>query len=99
MSTTLTPLAGIEWTCMDGNEAVARVAYVLSEVIPIYPITPASPMGEHADDWAAAGRPNLWGTVPDVLELQSEAGAAGTLHGALQKGALGPPSPPPRGSC
>ena len=74
---------------MDGNEAVARVAYALSEVIPIYPITPASPMGEHADDWAAAGRPNLWGTVPDVLELQSEAGAAGTLHGALQKGALG----------
>ena len=49
------------WECMDGNEAAARVAYALSEVIAIYPITPASPMAEHADDWAAAGRPNLWG--------------------------------------
>ena len=76
------------WECVDGNEAAARVAYALSEVIAIYPITPASPMGEHADDWAAAGRPNLWGAVPDVVEMQSEAGAAGALHGALQKGAL-----------
>jgi pyruvate-ferredoxin/flavodoxin oxidoreductase len=74
--------------CIDGNEAAARVAYALSEVVAIYPITPASPMGEHADDWAAAGTPNLWGAVPDVVELQSEGGAAGTLHGALQKGAL-----------
>ncbi len=74
--------------CIDGNEAAARVAYALSEVISIYPITPASPMAEHADDWAAAGKPNLWGTVPDVIEMQSEAGAAGALHGALQKGAL-----------
>jgi pyruvate-ferredoxin/flavodoxin oxidoreductase len=74
--------------CLDGNEAAARVAYALSEVIAIYPITPASPMGEHADDWAAAGRPNLWGAVPDVVEMQSEAGAAGALHGAVQKGAL-----------
>jgi pyruvate-ferredoxin/flavodoxin oxidoreductase len=57
-------------------------------VISIYPITPASPMAEHADDWSAAGRPNLWGKVPDVIEMQSEAGAAGALHGALQKGAL-----------
>ena len=65
-----------------------RVAYALSEVIALYPITPASPMGEHCDDWAAAGRPNLWGVVPDVVEMQSEAGAAGALHGALQKGAL-----------
>jgi len=73
---------------VDGNEAAARVAYAASEVIPIYPITPASPMGEHCDDWAAAGRENLWGAVPDVLEMQSEAGAAGVLHGALQKGAL-----------
>ena len=71
-----------------GNEAAARVAYALSEVIAIYPITPASPMAEHCDDWSAAGRPNLWGTVPDVVEMQSEAGAAGALHGALQKGAL-----------
>jgi pyruvate-ferredoxin/flavodoxin oxidoreductase len=74
--------------CLDGNEAAARVAYSLSEVISIYPITPASPMAEHCDDWAAAGRPNLWGKVPEVVEMQSEAGAAGALHGALQKGAL-----------
>ena len=74
--------------CVDGNEAAARVAYALSEVVAIYPITPASPMGEHADDWAAAGKPNLWGLVPDVVEMQSEAGAAGALHGALQQGAL-----------
>jgi pyruvate-ferredoxin/flavodoxin oxidoreductase len=74
--------------CLDGNEAAARIAYALSEVIPIYPITPASPMAEHCDDWAAAGRPNRWGKVPDVVEMQSEAGAAGALHGALQKGAL-----------
>jgi pyruvate-ferredoxin/flavodoxin oxidoreductase len=74
--------------CFDGNEAAARVAYALSEVIAIYPITPASPMAEHADDWSAAGRPNLWGVVPDVVEMQSEAGAAGALHGALQAGAL-----------
>jgi pyruvate-ferredoxin/flavodoxin oxidoreductase len=74
--------------CLDGNEAVARVAYALSEVIAIYPITPASPMAEHCDDWAAAGRPNRWGQVPTVAEMQSEAGAAGALHGALQAGAL-----------
>ncbi len=74
--------------CVDGNEAAARIAYALSEVIAIYPITPASPMGELADDWATAGKGNLWGQVPDVIEMQSEAGAAGTLHGALQKGAL-----------
>jgi pyruvate-ferredoxin/flavodoxin oxidoreductase len=79
---------GQRWECVDGNEAAARVAYALSEVISIYPITPASPMAEHADDWSAAGRPNLWGAVPEVVEMQSEAGAAGALHGALQKGAL-----------
>ena len=73
---------------VDGNEAVARVAYRLNEVIAIYPITPASPMGEWADAWAAGGRPNLWGTVPAVVQLQSEAGAAGAVHGALQAGAL-----------
>ena len=76
------------YECLDGNEAAARVAYALSEVISIYPITPASPMAEHCDDWSAADRPNLWGKVPDVVEMQSEAGAAGALHGALQKGAL-----------
>jgi pyruvate-ferredoxin/flavodoxin oxidoreductase len=74
--------------CMDGNEAAALVAYALSEVIAIYPITPASPMGEHADAWAATERRNLWGAVPEVVEMQSEAGAAGALHGALQAGTL-----------
>ena len=71
---------------IDANEAVASVAYRLSEVIAIYPITPSSPMGEWADDWAARGMKNLWGTVPSVVELQSEGGAAGTIHGALQTG-------------
>ena len=73
---------------LDANEAVARVAYRLSEVIAIYPITPASAMGEHADAWAADRRPNLWGTVPEVVEMQSEGGAAGAVHGALQTGGL-----------
>ncbi len=73
---------------MDGNEAVARVAYKLSEVIAIYPITPSSAMGEWSDEWAAASQPNLWGTVPKVVEMQSEAGAAGAVHGALQAGSL-----------
>jgi pyruvate-ferredoxin/flavodoxin oxidoreductase len=73
---------------IDGNEAVASVAYQLSEVLAIYPITPSSPMGEWADQWAAHGRPNLWGTVPTVVEMQSEGGAAGALHGALQAGCL-----------
>jgi len=73
---------------VDGNEAAAAVAYGTSEVIAIYPITPASGMGELSDAWSAAGMPNVWGDVPQVIELQSEAGAAGTLHGALQAGAL-----------
>lgn len=73
---------------VDGNEAAARIAYALSEVVAIYPITPASPMGELADTWSSGGRPNLWGAVPRIIEMQSEAGAAGTLHGALQRGAL-----------
>lgn len=73
---------------LDGNEAVARVAFKLNEVIAIYPITPSSAMGEWADEWSAAEKHNLWGTVPSVIELQSEAGAAGTLHGALQAGSL-----------
>ena len=77
------------WACVDGNEAAARVAHACSEVISIYPITPASTMGEHADAWTASGRTNLWGSVPEVVEMQSEAGAAGALHGAVQKGALG----------
>ncbi|MBA0086540.1 MAG: hypothetical protein HRJ53_16290, partial [Acidobacteria bacterium Pan2503] len=74
---------------MDGNEAAASVAYRLSEIIAIYPITPASPMGESADDWSHQNKRNIWGTVPHVVELQSEVGAAGALHGAVQTGALG----------
>ena len=73
---------------LDANEAVARIAYALNEVIAIYPITPASPMGEWADAWSASGVKNLWGTVPSVIEMQSEGGAAGVIHGALQTGAL-----------
>jgi pyruvate-ferredoxin/flavodoxin oxidoreductase len=73
---------------MDGNYAVASVAYRLNEVIAIYPITPASPMGEWSDSWSSEGKPNIWGTVPLVVEMQSEAGAAGVVHGALQTGSL-----------
>ena len=73
---------------IDGNEAAATIACKLSDVIAIYPITPATPMGEQADAWSAARTPNLWGTVPQVIEMQSEAGAAGAIHGALQTGAL-----------
>ena len=74
---------------LDGNEAAAFVAYRLSEVCCIYPITPSSPMAELADEWSSQGRANVWGTVPGVVEMQSEGGAAGALHGALQGGALG----------
>jgi pyruvate-ferredoxin/flavodoxin oxidoreductase len=80
--------ANTGWKTLDANEAVARVAYALDEVIAVYPITPASPMGEWADEWATAGVKNLWGTVPAVIEMQSEGGAAGAIHGALQTGAL-----------
>jgi pyruvate-ferredoxin/flavodoxin oxidoreductase len=73
---------------MDANEAVANVAYRLNEVIAIYPITPSSPMGEWADQWSSEGVPNIWGTVPHVVEMQSEGGAAGAVHGALQTGSL-----------
>ncbi|HOL36216.1 MAG TPA: pyruvate:ferredoxin (flavodoxin) oxidoreductase [Rubrivivax sp.] len=73
---------------LDGNEAAARIAHLCSEVIAIYPITPSSAMGELADAWSAAGQKNIWGAVPQVVEMQSEAGAAGTVHGALQAGAL-----------
>jgi pyruvate-ferredoxin/flavodoxin oxidoreductase len=73
---------------LDGNEAVAFVAYRANEVIAIYPITPSSPMGEHADAWSAKKIPNLWGTVPVVMEMQSEGGAAGAVHGALQAGSM-----------
>ncbi len=73
---------------LDGNEAAASVAFRTSEVIAIYPITPSSNMGEFSDDWAALGKKNIWGTIPDVNEMQSEGGAAGAVHGALQAGAL-----------
>ena len=75
-------------TTIDGNEAAASVAYRLNEVCCIYPITPSSAMAELADEWASQGRANVWGTVPGVVEMQSEGGAAGALHGALQSGAL-----------
>jgi pyruvate-ferredoxin/flavodoxin oxidoreductase len=77
-----------EKVTIDGNEAVAYTAYRLNEVIAIYPITPSSNMGEHADAWAANGIKNIWGTVPNVTEMQSEGGAAGAVHGALTTGAL-----------
>jgi pyruvate-ferredoxin/flavodoxin oxidoreductase len=73
---------------LEGNEAVAAIAHSLSEVIAIYPITPSTPMGEFADSWSAQGKRNLWGTVPQVVEMQSEGGAAGAIHGALQAGTL-----------
>ncbi|MDD4916073.1 MAG: pyruvate:ferredoxin (flavodoxin) oxidoreductase, partial [Methylococcales bacterium] len=73
---------------IDGNQAAASIAHKLNEVIAIYPITPSSAMGEWADEWSAHGQTNLWGTIPKVIELQSEGGAAGTIHGALQAGAL-----------
>jgi pyruvate-ferredoxin/flavodoxin oxidoreductase len=77
-----------EMVTIDANEAVAHVAYGVSEVIAIYPITPSSGMGEFSDAWSAANKPNMWGTVPSVVEMQSEGGAAGAVHGALQAGAL-----------
>ena len=76
------------YATLDGNEAVARVAYRLNEVIAIYPITPSSPMGEWADAWMSEEKPNLWGSIPSVVEMQSEGGAAGAVHGALQAGSL-----------
>src|SRR5499425_958520 len=81
-------LADKTYVTLDGNEATAQVAFALSDVVAIYPITPSSAMGEWADQWSAEGRANLWGTVPTVVEMQSEGGAAGALHGALQSGAL-----------
>ncbi|MGB2869134.1 MAG: pyruvate:ferredoxin (flavodoxin) oxidoreductase [Bacteroidota bacterium] len=80
--------SGRKKVTIDGNEAAAYVAHKLNEVIAIYPITPSSNMGEWADEWSAQGRKNLWGTVPVVVEMQSEGGAAGAVHGALQTGAL-----------
>ena len=73
---------------MDGNEAAAYVSYAFTEVAGIFPITPSSPMAEHVDEWAARGRKNLFGEPVRVVEMQSEGGAAGTIHGSLQSGAL-----------
>jgi len=78
-----------EMVILDGNEAAASVAYRLTEVVAIYPITPSSPMAEWADQWRSEGKKNIWGALPIVEELQSEGGAAGALHGALQAGAFG----------
>jgi pyruvate-ferredoxin/flavodoxin oxidoreductase len=80
--------ADLEWVTIDGNEAAAHIAHRVSEVIAIYPITPASPMGELADRWAQMGVTNVWGGIPDVVEMQSEGGAAGAMHGALLTGAM-----------
>ena len=77
-----------EKVTIDGNEAAAFVAHKTNEVIAIYPITPSSPMGEWSDQWSSEGKTNIWGSIPQVIELQSEAGASGSLHGALQGGAL-----------
>jgi len=77
-----------EQQTLDANEAVARIAYAVSEICSIFPITPSSPMAELADVWAASGKKNIWGQVPDIIEMHSEGGAAGTAHGALQTGAL-----------
>jgi pyruvate:ferredoxin (flavodoxin) oxidoreductase, homodimeric len=76
------------YATIDGNEAVAYVAYRLNEVIAIYPITPSSPMAEWSDAWTAEAKPNIWGTIPSVVEMQSEGGVAGAVHGALQTGSL-----------
>src|SRR5678815_4888244 len=73
---------------VDGNEAAASVAFRFSEVIAIYPITPSSPMAEACDEWAGKKKTNLWGVIPQIAEMQSEGGAAGAVHGALQAGAL-----------
>jgi hypothetical protein len=72
--------------CVDGNEAAARVAYAFSEVIPIYPITPSSPMAELADEWAAASHPNLWGAVPEIVEMQLDVRKATVVGGPLAAG-------------
>ncbi len=81
-------LATRKMVTIDGNEAVASVAHRVSETIAIYPITPSSPMGELSDEWSVDGRTNIWGVIPEVIEMQSEGGAAGAVHGALQAGAL-----------
>src|SRR3974390_269763 len=77
-----------DFKTLDGNEAAAYVAYRLNEVMAIYPITPSSPIAEWCDQWASEGKRNLWGTIPSIVEMQSEGGAVGAVHGALQTGTL-----------
>jgi len=77
-----------QFITLDGNEAAANVAYAFSEVAAIFPITPSSPMGEHADAWAAVKRNNVFGRPMSIVEMESEAGAAGAVHGSLTGGAL-----------
>lgn len=84
---------------IDGNSAVASVAYRASEVIAIYPITPSSGMAEQASAWSADGRPNVWGDIPRVVEMQSEGGAIAAVHGALQTGALATSFTSSQGCC
>ena len=88
-----------EKATLDGNEAVARVAYRLNEVIAIYPITPSSAMGEWADQWAAEGVRNIWGTTPTVIEMQSEGGAAGACTAPCRPARSPRPSPRRKASC
>src|SRR5205085_7220743 len=78
----------LDFKTLDGNEAAAYVAYRLNEVMAIYPITPSSPIAEWCDQWASEGKRNLWGTIPSIVEMQSEGGAVGAVHGALQTGTL-----------
>src|SRR5512135_2179500 len=77
-----------QYKTLDANEAAAYVAYRLNEVMAIYPITPSSPIAEWCDQWASEGQQNLWGTIPSIVEMQSEGGAVGAVHGALQTGTL-----------
>src|SRR6476620_2655997 len=87
-SKTLNLMSNIRTAVMDGNTAAAHIAYRVNEVAAIFPITPSSAMAELADVWATDGLKNIWGNIPIVIQMQSEAGAAGTLHGSLQSGAL-----------
>ena len=88
-----------ERATVDGNQAAASVAYRLSEAIAIYPITPSSPMAELCDEWASRRKTNIWGVVPEIAEMQSEAGAAGASTAPYRRGRWPRRSPPPRGSC
>jgi pyruvate-ferredoxin/flavodoxin oxidoreductase len=82
------PAKAHDFKTLDGNEAAAYVAYQLNEVMAIYPITPSSPIAEWCDQWASEGKRNLWGTIPSIVEMQSEGGAVGAVHGSLQTGSL-----------